>query len=58
MRFRKWTLFRSQRTQLALRWRRYPLIIFGVLSLGYYGYVWLDAKLYQESEGRKFAQAL
>ena len=58
MTFRRWTLIRSQRTQSALRWCRYPLIIFGVLSLGYYGYVWLEAKLYQDYESRKFDQAL
>ena len=48
----------SPRLQSALRWCRFPLIIFGVLSLGYYGYVWLDAKLYQDYESRKFDQAL
>lgn len=58
MKFRKWTMFRSKRTQAFLRWCRYPLLIIGILALGYCAYATLDAKVYQAYETWRFDQAL
>ena len=58
MKFKKWTMFRSKRTRSVLRWCRYPFLIIGLIALGYYGYVLLDAKVYQAYESWRFQQAL
>jgi sortase A len=58
MKFKKWTMFRSTRTRSVLRWCRYPFLILGLFALGYYGYVFLDAKAYQAYETWRFQQAL
>jgi sortase A len=58
MKLRKWTMFRSKRTQSVLRWCRYPLLIIGLFALGIYGYVSLDAKVFQAYETWRFQQAL
>lgn len=51
-------MLRSKRTRTVLRGCRYPFLIIGIIALGYYGYVLLDAKAYQAYEAWRFQQAL
>lgn len=41
-----------------LRWGRNTFLLFGILVLGYCGYVPLDTKLYQAGEAQRFQQEL
>jgi len=41
-----------------LRWSRNVFLLTGVLALGYSGFVFLDSKLYQASQARRFQQQL
>jgi sortase A len=41
-----------------LRWSRNAFLLAGALALGYYGFILLDAKLYQANQARFFQQEL
>jgi len=41
-----------------LRWNRYLFLAVGILSLGYVGFVLLDARLFQADQYRRFQQEL
>ncbi len=45
------------RTVPFLRWAQYPLMIIGVVLLGYCAAVYVRARLYQAEEGRRFEEA-
>ena len=46
------------RTNPILRWSRYFFFILGILTLGYCGFVLLDAKLFQSYQSWRFQQAI
>jgi sortase A len=41
-----------------LRWSRYIFFAFGILALGYVGFVLLDARLFQADQSRRFQEEL
>jgi sortase A len=41
-----------------IHWSRYFCFVIGILTLGYVGYVLLDARLYQADQSRRFQQEL
>ena len=48
----------STRTHSILRWSRDAFLAVGVLTLGYCGFVLIDAKVYQASEVRQFQKEI
>jgi sortase A len=54
----KWVMRFPPRTNPLLRWSRYFFFIIGTLTLGYCGFVLLDAKLFQSYQSWRFQQAV
>jgi sortase A len=54
----KWRRSLPARNNPCLRWSRYLFFAFGILALGYVGFVLLEARLFQADQSRRFQQEL
>ncbi len=47
----------AARSLSLLRWSRNILFITAIVALGYYGYVWADARIFEANQARQFERA-